>query len=156
MKIRLFLFVLLLNTGLMAQSLEDYWYFDISAGATQSFGSMIESNNAAYMKVKGGWSMNLGFTKYGSKGQFFKNDVLGFHMGYQFHVNSIDATELNTIKPSPAGYSMKKSSQLIHGPVMRLEYTRAGSLAPYIGVGAHLMAVRGAEMDVDFSPQDNY
>jgi len=156
MKIKLLLFSLLFQTGAFAQSIEEYWYFDVSAGATQSFGAMTESNNSSYMKVNGGWSMNLGFTKYGSKGQFFKQDVLGFHMGYQFHVNSMDMKELNRIDPSPSAYKVIKGSQLLHGPVMRLEYTRAGSFAPYIGLGAHLLALRGAQMDVEFRPQDNY
>lgn len=155
MKIKLFLLAIICSSVAMAQSLNDKWYFDVSAGATQSFGSMNEQNSS-YMKVQSGWSMNLGFTKFSSKGQFFRKDLIGFQIGYQFHVNTMDMGDLMRIEPTPSSYSAKKASQLLHGPVMRLEYTRAGTFAPYIGLGAHFLALRGAQMDVEFLPQDNY
>jgi|GEM_PF-2219459 len=155
MKIRLLILSILFSLGANAQSLEDYWCFDISAGAAQTFGNMTQTN-PAYLSNNGAWSMNLGFTKYSSKGQFFKKDLIGFQMGYQFHVNQVDGADLSKIDPAPSSYTFKKGNQLLHGPVMRLEYTRAGAFAPYIGLGAHLLALRGAQMDVEFDPKDNY
>ena len=44
----------------------------------------------------------------------------------------------------------------MHGPWIRLEYTTNTRVAPFIGIGAHLLAVRGAKFDLGFNPQDNF
>lgn len=108
------------------------------------------------LMYNGSWGLNLGFSKYSSDGQMLKGDVLGIQFGYLFHMNQLDASGLDSISPKPVSVDLHKSGQLLHGPYLRFEYTRAGKFAPYIGVGAHLLALRGAKFDVNFDPQDNY
>lgn len=155
MKTKLLLISLWVSLNSGAQSLEDNWYFDISAGAAQSFGPMTKTNPGRLI-YNGAWGMNLGFTKYSSEGQMLKGDLIGCQFGYIFHMNQLDATDLNGISPTPTSLKIHKSGQLLHGPYIRFEYTRSGKFAPYLGVGAHLLALRGAKFDVRFDPQDNY
>jgi hypothetical protein len=155
MKIKFLLISLWISFASNAQSLEDNWYFDVSTGAAQTFGSMTKTNPGRLI-YHGSWGLNLGFTKYSSEDQLLKGDLVGCQFGYLFHMNQADASDLGQISPTPASIKIHKSGQLLHGPYVRFEYTRAGKFAPYIGVGAHLLALRGAKFDVNFDPQDNY
>ncbi|MDX5319786.1 MAG: hypothetical protein LPK45_01865 [Bacteroidota bacterium] len=155
MKIKILYLCLLVSLGTSAQSLEGRPYFELSPGKALAFGPMTQSNST-FLKYTGAWSFNLGFTKYSSEGQLMNKDVIGYHFGYQFHSNTLDESDLLSITPVPNAYFVSKGNQLIHGPVFRLEYTRSGVFAPYAGIGAHLLAVRGSWFDLEFDAQQNY
>lgn len=155
MKIKLLFPLLWLPLYSGAQSLEDNWYFDASVGAAQTFGSMTKPNEG-HLIYDGAWGANLGISKYSSEGQLMKRDLIGVHFGYLFHMNQLNPADLNEVNPKPSSVDIHKSGQLLHGPFVRFEYTRSGMFAPYLGIGAHLLALRGAKFDLNFDPQDNY
>ncbi|MBI1221217.1 MAG: hypothetical protein GC180_01330 [Bacteroidetes bacterium] len=149
------LFIMVVSGNSRAQSLERHTYFEVSAGKGFASGKMTELK-PGYLTYQGSWSFNMGFTHYSKEGQLGRKDLFGYHFGYQFHANSLDESVLNQINPSPNTYQINKGSQLMHGPVFRMEYTRSGRFAPYVGLGAHLLAVRPATFQMNYLPQDNY
>lgn len=155
MKTKLLLLFLWVSLNSGAQSLEDNWYFDASVGAAQTYGPMTRSNPGQLI-YSGSWGLNLGFSKFSSKSQMLKGDLIGLQFGYLFHMNQLNAKDLKQIQPTPTSVDIHKSGQLLHGPYVRLEYSRSGKFAPYIGLGAHLLALRGPKFDLNFDPQDNY
>lgn len=146
---------LVLSIWSSAQSLEDHWMFDVAVGKGFANGKMAEKQ-AGYLTYQGSWSMNLAFTKYSSEGQLGKHDLFGYQFGWQFHSNRLDESVLMNLTPEPNRVEVDKGSQLLHGPVFRLEYTRAGQFAPYFGLGAHLLAVRASTFTLHYLPQSNF
>lgn len=112
--------------------------------------------NKAKLRFDGVWSMGVAIGKYGNEGRLFRKDVVGFQMGYLFHVNSLDDSYMDELEPQPSSVNLHKPGQLLHGPFARLEYSFNRRVAPFIGAGAHLLALRGAKFDLNFDVQDNY
>lgn len=155
MRIKALTVLLLLSLVSSAQrSLEDYWTFDVHLGRPMLLGPMNETNSGVF-KYQGLWAGSLGFSKYGTSGQFGKNDILGVNIGYFFQVNKGDASDLLLMNPTPATYQTSKANQLLHGPTFRVEYTRNGDFAPYIALGGHLLGLRGTVFELEFDPKDN-
>ena len=155
MKIRtvivLFLFSL---TSFAQRSMEDYWTFDVQLGRPFLLGP-INTTNPGVLKYQGLWSGSVGFSKYGTSGQFGKNDIIGVNFGYFFQVNQGDASDLLLMNPPPSTFTLIKANQLLHGPSFRIEYTRHGNFAPYIALGGHLLGLRGTVFDLEFDPKNN-
>lgn len=155
MKTKLFLVLLFCYSLSSAQKMENLWYFNVSGGMAQTYGNMTQPN-PGHLIYNGSWSMALDFTQYTIEGKGLKKGIFGFGFGYQFHINSLDASDLKNVEPEPESYTLHKRTQLLHGPYFKVEYTLNTAFAPYLGLGAHLTAVRGAQFDLNFSPQNNF
>lgn len=129
--------------------------FEISGGYALTTGNMAVEN-ASKLTHTGLFDWGFAFGFYGREGVMGKKDIFGMKLGWDFHYNTLAEKSIENLEPTPASYAIEKKNMLAHGPYIKVEYTLNYRVQPMIGLGAHLLGVRGSQFTLYNNPKDNF
>ncbi len=155
MKIKLFFTGLLVSSTLYAQDMDRQRTLELSGGYAGTIGNIAKAN-ASKLTHAGNFNWGFGFSFYGQEGVMGKKDLFGLKLGWDFHYNSLQESSIEAFNPKPQSFELVRQNMLVHGPYVKVEYTLNYRVQPFIGLGAHLSAVRGSEIKLEFDPAVNF
>ncbi|TNE80992.1 MAG: hypothetical protein EP332_05770 [Bacteroidetes bacterium] len=155
MKIRLLFATLVWSSALYAQDMDRQRVLEFGGGYAGALGN-IASANASKLTHVGNFDWGFGFGFYGKEGVMGKKDLFGMKLGWDFHYNSLQESSVEAFEPKPQSFELVRQNMMVHGPYVKVEYTLNYRVQPFIGLGAHLSAVRGSEIKLTYDPADNF